>query len=97
MENHTFSITTTLYQPQVLKQLVEKLAQLQSDIGYCQKEVEPGWVAVETSTITSYVNGDIHLSDKNEIIHIPFVTCFLYTCQKTKGENYSFAWGSSLS
>ena len=97
MQNPILSITTTTFKPGTLRMLVEKLAQLQSDIGYSLQEVDAGWEAIDTSTIESYVNGDINLSGISSDINIPFVACFVFTCSKSKESNYSFTWGSSLS
>lgn len=97
MENSSIAITTTLAEPRLLKNLVEKLADRRYDIGYNHEKVESGWEAIETSTIEAYVSGEINLSDKTDLMKIPFITCFLFTCTKGKEDGYNLTWASSLS
>ena len=92
-------ITATVDQPDLLKNLVEKLA-------YRRREYEfhtPGTQRTnfETSSTGAYVSGTIGLDfDENsgqESMNIPFITCFLFTCIKFPGTPYELAWSSSLS
>ena len=92
-------ITATVDQPDLLKNLVEKLA-------YRRQEYEfrtPGTrqTILDTSSTEAYVSGTIGLDfDENseqESMHIPFITCFLFTCVKLQGSPYELAWSSSLS
>jgi hypothetical protein len=96
MQN-AIAITATLIQPRLLKNLVEKLADRRYDLGYSYEKVQLGWQADETSSIEAHVSGDINFSGSNEEINMPFVTSFLFTCTKGKGQDYRLAWISSLS
>jgi len=91
------AITATLEEPNLLQILVEKLAECNVDIGYSLKQVQPGWKAIETSSIEVLVSGGINFSDKNQPSNVPFVTCFLFTCVKTSEGKYDLTWSRSLS
>jgi hypothetical protein len=93
----TIAITATLVQPRLLTNLVEKLAHRRYDLGYSHEKVQLGWQAVETSSIEAHVSGDINFSANGETINMPFVTSFLFTCTKGRGQDYRLAWISSLS
>jgi len=97
LENSAIAITATLVQPRLLKNLVEKLAQRHYDIGYCLEKMQPGWMAIETSSVEAHVSGEINFSSKTGPINMPFVTCFLFTCTKAKGQEYDLTWVRSLS
>jgi len=94
---YAIAITATLEEPNLLQILVEKLAECNLDFGYCFKQVQPGWKAIETSSIEVMVSGGIQLSNKNELIDIPFVTSFIFTCTKTAKEKFDLTWSHSLS
>ena len=94
---NAIAITATLVQPRLLTNLVEKLAHRRYDQGYCYEKVQIGWQADETSSIEAHVSGDINFTGSEEKINMPFVTSFLFTCTKGKGQDYRLAWISSLS
>jgi hypothetical protein len=91
------SITATLLEPRLLKSLVERLAYRRYDVDHVFEKVEPGWEAIETSSIEAYVSGDINLSTQKDFINMSFMTCFLFTCKKAKNGKYNLALCSSLS
>ena len=90
-------ITATLEELNLLQVLVEKLAECNLDMGYSLKQVQPGWKAIETSTIEVLVSGGINLTNNNDLVNAPFVTCFLFTCIKPADGKYELTWSSSLS
>jgi hypothetical protein len=90
-------IRTTLDQPDLLEDLVEKLACRRFDIGYGKEKMPRNFEALETSSTETYVSGTIGLSEKNEKFNIPFITSFLFTCIKGKNDSYKLTWASSLS
>ena len=51
MEHSSIAISATLAEPQLLKNIVEKLADRRYDIGYGREKVKRGWQAIETSSI----------------------------------------------
>ena len=93
----TLSITASLYEESILENLVEELAYRRIDIGYSRALVPAGHKALETSSIEAHVSGEMSITTDNDSLHMPFVTCFLFTCIKTKGKDYKFSWVNSLS
>ena len=97
MKNSSIAITATFAESIFVKNLVEQLAHRRNDIGYCLEQVQPGWQAIETSSIEAHVSGDIIFSEKKDLINMSFDTCFLFTCIKRKRGEYKLTWASSLS
>ena len=93
----TIAVTTSLFEQPLLQTLVEELADRRVDIGYSRQSVPPGRQAIETSSIEAYISGEMNISTKNDFLNMPFTTCFLFTCIKSKGEEYKFSWCNSLS
>jgi hypothetical protein len=96
-DGSSIAITATLEEPNLLQILVEKLAECNVDIGYSLKQVQPGWKAIETSSIEVLVSGSVNFSNENDPMNVPFVTCFLFTCTKTTEGKYDLTWSRSLS
>ena len=95
----SYHITATVDQPDLLRNLVEKLAYRRYD---GQKRSIPKERAIfDTSSTEAYVSGTIGLDFDNptgqESLNIPFITCFLFTCIKFPGSPYKLAWSNSLS
>ena len=97
VENPTVSVTATLQEQEMLKNLVERLATRNYDVDYSLEKVQPGSKAFETSSIEAYVSVDISLSENNDLFKIPFITCFLFTFIKSNGGKYDLRFSSSLS
>lgn len=91
------AIIATLEEPDLLQILVEKLAECNVDMGYSLQQVQPGWRAIETSSIEVLASGGIHFSDNNDSTRTPFVTSFLFTCIKPTQGKYYLTWSHSLS
>ncbi|MBC7947162.1 MAG: hypothetical protein H7Y42_04730 [Chitinophagaceae bacterium] len=90
-------ITAILDQPNLLEDMVEKLAYRRYDVGYSDAVVPQTLKAVDTSSTETYVSGTVALKDGKNIINMPFITCFLFTCTKGKDGFYKLGWSSSLS
>ena len=90
-------ISTTFDQPDLLEDLVEKLAGRRYDIGFGKEKVPENFRAIETSSTETYVSGTISFSDKDEMINVPFITSFLFTCIKGKDDEYKLRWAASMS
>jgi hypothetical protein len=95
-------ISASFDKPDFLEDLVEKLAQRRNESGFGQIKIPKGLKAVETSSIEAYVSGDVTLSDLNDkneanLIKMPFISCFFFTCVKEKRKDYDLAWAMSLS
>ncbi|MCX6317968.1 MAG: hypothetical protein NTW29_11800 [Bacteroidetes bacterium] len=86
-------------QPDFIQDLVERLAYRRNELGFSKERMPRGLKAVETSSTETYVSGTmaIDFNDGQDIIHMPFITCFLFTCIKGKTEPYQLIWSSSLS
>lgn len=95
--NNTLLISTTLDHPALLENLVEKLAWRRYDLGYGAARVPENWLAVDTSTGETYVSGTLGINEQDEMVNMPFITRFLFTCVKEKNGSYKLEWSSSLS
>lgn len=94
----TIQISAHFDQPEFLQNLVEKLAYRRYDLGYSRELMPEGYKALETSTTETYVSGTVSLDVPGEPgIHMPFITCFMFTCVKGKTDPYQLIWSSSLS
>jgi hypothetical protein len=94
--NNSLLINATLDQPGLLENLVEKLAQRHCDTGYGKAVVPKSWKAVETSSTDTFVSGTIAMAGEDELINMPFITRFLFTCIKEKKDTYKLEWSFSL-
>jgi hypothetical protein len=90
-------ITATIDQPDFLEDMVEKLAYRHNDLGYRNQIMPDGREALETSSTETYVSGTVAIEDAGEMINMPFITSFLFTCTKGGSGVYNLEWGSSLS
>ena len=95
-------ITAVLDKPDLIEDLVEKLADRRVDIGYSNAAVPVELKAVDTSSTETYVSGTMAIDftadaeTGEERINMPFITCFLFTCIKGKKDPYQLIWSSSL-
>lgn len=96
--DRSLHITASFDQPQLLENMVEKLAYRRYEIGYSKERMPKGWEANETSSIEAYVSGVVEFAINEESkIKMPFITCFLFTCTHGKKEPYELNWSMSLS
>lgn len=102
MKKH-LHISASFDQPELLQNLVERLAYRRYDLGFGNEKMPVGLKALETSSTETYVSGTIALDfntengDSKEHINMPFITCFVFTCVKGKTDPYQLIWSSSLS
>ena len=91
-------LNTSVDKPEVLEDIIEKLAIRRHDIGYGKAIVPTFLQAVDTSSVESYISGTIEF-DYNETqrIRIPYITCFLFSCTKEKNNPYDLKWSISFS
>lgn len=90
-------ITAIFDRPGFLEAFVEKLADRRYDIGYAKTIVPKDSEALETSSTETYTSGTIGMDNDDEIVNMPFITRFLFTCIKSENSVYKLAWGISLS
>ena len=96
--NNFLHITTTVDKPELLKSMIQQLALKHYDIGYGNASVPNSCRALETSSIESYISGNVELMlQAGESIKMPFISCFLFTCTKEKKDTYKLNWSISLS
>ena len=91
------AIIATLEDPDMLQVLVEKLAECNVDIGYSLQQVQPGWKAIDTSSIEVLASVGIQFSNNGDSTNISFVTSFLFTCIKSTHGKFDLTWSHSLS
>ena len=91
-------LTASVDKPDLLEDIIEKLATRRYDIGYGQARVPNTWQALETSSVESYMSGTVEF-DYNEMqrIRIPYITCFVFSCTKVGSDPYDLSWSISLS
>lgn len=91
-------ISTSFDQPELLQNMVEKLAYRRTDDGNSQHTRLGEWQLVDTSGIEKYVSGTVELSfNKKQKIKIPFITSFIFSCTKNSNNPYRLNWCMSLS
>ena len=94
---NSLHITAIFDQPGFLETLVEKLADRRYDIGYSKTTEPEDSEAIETSSTETYTSGTVGIDDNDEVINMPFITHFLFTCTKEEDGPYKLAWSVSLS
>ena len=95
--NNLIHIAATLDRPDLLESMIEQLAYRRFDLGYGHQKVPVDGEALETSSSSIYLSGTVALSEGKELLNIPFITSFLFTCVKGDDGIYKLAWASSLS
>lgn len=90
-------INATFDQPDFVEDLVEKLADKHNDLGYSHALVPADLTPVEISSTETFASGTMALGHADEIINMPFITRFLFTCIKESKGTYKLEWSSSLS
>ena len=93
----SINIAAKLDQPDLLENLVEKLAYRRNDLGYGSLKVPSDQEALETASSTIYLSGTVGFAEKDEQFNMPFITSFLFTCVKGEDGVYKLAWSTSLS
>ena len=94
-------ITAQVDQPELLKNLVERLAYKRFDPISPKTRLPFNAKAMDTSSAEAYVSGsmllDFAVDGILEEVSMPYITCFMFTCIKSKGEPYELVWNASLS
>jgi hypothetical protein len=97
MADSPLAITSSFYEFKLLKELVERLSDPGTDSGEARQLVSPGLHTLQVSSIEADVSGDLVLSDKKDLVHLSFYTCFYFTCIRMLEGQSHLAWSSSLS
>src|SRR5437870_3358944 len=91
-------ITASFDKPELVENIAEKLAARRYDSGYAKARVPKKWQAIDTSSVETYVTGNIEIVfDEEPRIRMPFITCFLFSCTKGKNDPYKLDWSISFS
>ena len=91
-------LTASVDKPELLEDIIEKLATRRYDIGYGRARVPNTWQALETSSVESYMSGTVEFDyNESQRIRIPYVTCLLFSCTKVGADPYELSWSISLS
>ncbi|MFL5741565.1 MAG: hypothetical protein ACJ75B_15170 [Flavisolibacter sp.] len=90
-------ISALIDQPELMENMVEKLACKNTDIGYAKASITGEWQAVDTSSVEKYVTGTLEVEFDNETVQIPFVSSFIFSCTKDENHPYRLNWSMSLS
>jgi hypothetical protein len=90
------AIIARLEDPDLLQILVEKLAECNVALGYSLQQVQPGWKAIDTSSIEVLASVGIHSSNEQDPVNTSFVTSFLFTCIRSTEGKYDLTWSHSL-
>ena len=96
-ENSAIVVTAYLEELNMLKILVEKLAECSCYDYNSRNEILPDWQTIEISSLEAFVSGRTILSDKNDLVDIQLVSSFLFTCIKSANSHFNLTWSSSLS
>jgi hypothetical protein len=93
----SLAISTSLYDADLLTNIVEKLACRRNDNPVYPAALEPNSEAIGTSSLEAFVSGTADISYGPDFLKMPFTTCFLFTCIRAKGQHYKLTFSSSLS
>lgn len=95
------SVSTSIDQPGLLQNLVEKLATRRISYSPLHQRITKDLRSVETATTETFMAGTLSLNEGleagDEVIRIPFITQFLFTCVQENEDSYRLTWCSSLS
>ena len=89
--------TATIDAIPFLEGLVKYLAERRSRTGHVIELTHPDWQRIDTSTVETFVSGNISLVHKNSILKTPFTGCFIFTCTRGEKGVYDLMWSNSLS
>lgn len=91
-------LSTSVDKPEILEDIIEKLAIRRSDAGYSKAKVPKFWKPIDTSSVESYISGNVEFDYNDEQrIRIPYITSFLFGCIKQGADPYDLEWSLSLS
>jgi hypothetical protein len=95
--NSRASVTATVDAILFLEGLVKYLARNRNDVSHQLKFTHPGWEAVNTSSVETFVGGSLQLTDKDIPVKTAFGSSFLFTCTRGFDGEFHVMWSSSLS
>jgi hypothetical protein len=91
-------ISASIDQPELLENMVEKLACRRVDAGYAESGNTGSWKLVDTSSVEKYISGSVDFDlGAQGLIKMPYITCLLFSCIKEINDPYRLNWSMSLS
>ncbi len=90
-------VLTTLCAERMMRALVERLASPQSETDYGGDEYSNGLRVIDSSSVEAYIAGDNHFTYQQNVMKMPFITSFIFTCIREKGKRFRLEFGASLS
>lgn len=95
------SVSTSIDQPGLLQNLVEKLATRHISYPPLHRRITNDLRTVETASTETFMAGTLSLNEAadegDQVARIPFITQFLFTCVQENEDSYRLTWCSSLS
>jgi hypothetical protein len=76
--------------PELLAHMVEQLAS-RKNIDGVDHAMLKSWIIMQTSSTEAFASGTVDIKNKEDIVHNPFTTSFLFTCRKS-ANNYYLTW-----
>ena len=90
-------LTATLDQPELLEDMVERLATLRNENSHELVQVPGEWQVMETSSIEVYASGSVEFDYNDEQrIRVPFVTCLIFSCTRENNNCCDVCWAASF-
>ena len=90
-------IRTTVSSAPILKELVEVLASRKYDLHKRIVQSSEDYSFIESSTVEAYMSGENQIREGEELLAVPYITTFVFTCVRTANCRYQLLWGLSLS
>ena len=91
------AVTACIDEMMFLEELVKHLADARASKSRRRIPLEPGWEAINSSSLEIYVTGSTIISDGVGPKRIPYTTSFLFTCIKENSSGYMLSGCFSLS
>lgn len=90
-------LTANFDQPELLENMVEKLAEPRYGGKRHLPAVPDEWEVIETSSIEVFASGMVEFDyDDEKRIRIPFVTCVIFSCTRHDKESCDLCWAASF-
>lgn len=91
-------ITASFDRPDLVESIAAVFASRQYETGFVKPRLQGEWQPINTSSIENYVTGNFEITyGETDLLRIPFITCFLFSCTKEKNNPYKMGWSFSLS
>jgi hypothetical protein len=91
------TVTATFDALMFLEGLVKYLARNRNDISHRIEFTHPGWAAVDSSSVETFVGGSLQVTDRGIPTKTIFGSSFLFTCTRGYDGEFQVTWSNSLS